>query len=108
MLKIYPVVLELIAMLRSSMDMLDRRDPDLARQMRRASSSVALNIAEGMYSRGKNRTARYHTALGSMRETQSCLEVAIAFGYIDSIDPAVHARLHQVIGTLVRLVGIGT
>ena len=47
--------------------------------MRRASSSVALNLAEGMYSRGEVRTARYHTALGSMRETQSCLEVAKAF-----------------------------
>jgi len=40
---------------------------------------VALNLAEGMYSRGEVRTARYHTALGSMRETQSCLEVAKAF-----------------------------
>lgn len=105
MLNIYPVILEVIRSLRSSIAQLERRDPDLARQLRRASSSVALNVAEGMYSRGGNRAARYHTALGSMRETQACLEVAQAFGYIGPIEPRILAQSHQVIGTLVRLSG---
>jgi four helix bundle protein len=83
---------------------LERRDSDLARQMRRASSSVALNTAEGMYSRGKNRTARYHTALGSARETLACLEVAVAMGYVESVTPEQHARFREITGTLVRLV----
>ena len=63
-----------------------------------------LNLAEGMYSRGKNRSVRYHTALGSARETWACLEVAHAAGYIKPIDPALLARMNQVTGTLVRLV----
>jgi four helix bundle protein len=72
--------------------------------LRRASSSVALNLAEGRYSRGKNRAARYHTALGSARETWSCLEVAEAAGYIKALEPALIARLNHVTGSLVRLV----
>jgi four helix bundle protein len=66
-----------------------------------------LNLGEGMYSRGKNRTVRYHTALGSARETLSCLEVAVALGYLASLDASIAARLNRVIGTLVRLVGVG-
>lgn len=60
-----------------------------------------------MYSRGKNRQARYHTALGSARETLSCLEVALALGYVGALDAAVVEKLHRVIGTLVRLAGSG-
>ena len=75
MLKIYLVVLEIIGELRPVLAQIERRDSDLCRQLRRAASSVALNWAEGMYSLGKNRTVRYHTALGSMRETRACLEV---------------------------------
>lgn len=104
MLRIYPVVLDVIASLRPLLVHIERRDRDLGRQLRRAASSVALNLAEGMYSRGKNRTARYHTALGSMRETSSCLEVATAFGYLGEIDSQLSRRINQVTGTLVRLV----
>ncbi len=107
MLRIYPVLLEVIAMLRPVVAQLERTEPDLARQLRRASSSIALNVAEGMYSRGKNRGSRYHTALGSARETMACIEVAVAAGYIASADAAVMERLHQVSGTLVRLLGLG-
>ena len=104
MLRIYPVILEVIASLRPRLVELERRDPDLARQLRRASASVALNTAEGEYSRGRNRTARYHTALGSIRETRACLDVAVALGYVKAVDPALHDQLRHVTGTLVRLV----
>jgi four helix bundle protein len=104
MLKIYPVVIEFIAALRPLLSQIERRDRDLGRQLRRASSSVALNLAEGMYSRGEIRTARYHTALGSMRESEACLEVAKAFGYVRGVDAYFQARVNRVIGTLVRLV----
>lgn len=104
MLRIYPVVLELIASLRPVLVQIERRDRDLGRQLRRASSSVALNLAEGMYSRGQNRAARYHSALGSVREAQSCLEVAAAFGYVGHLDVALRTRIDHVTGTLVRLV----
>jgi hypothetical protein len=57
-----------------------------------------------MYSRGKNREARYHTALGSAREALSCLEVARALGYLGSVDEALEGQFNRIIGTLVRLV----
>jgi len=65
---------------------------------------VALNVAEGMYSRGRNRNARYHSALGSARETLACLEVAEAFGYL-AADVELNEQLKRVVGTLVKLVG---
>jgi four helix bundle protein len=67
--------------------------------------SIALNVAEGMYSRGNNRGARYHSALGSARETLACLEVAEACGYIASADAVLIEQLKRVVGTLVKLVG---
>lgn len=104
MLTIYPVILQTITDLRPLMERIERHDRDLGRQLRRAASSIALGVAEGMYSRGKNRAARYHTALGSTRETMACLEVAVALGYLPRADAPVMDRLGRIIGTLVRLV----
>ncbi len=104
MLRIYPVLLDLVRSLRPLLQQLERHDPDLARQCRRALTSAPLNTAEGSYSRGKNRAARYHTALGSLREVQACFEVAEALGYMPELDAALRARLDRVIGTLVRVV----
>ena len=105
MLRIYPVLLQLVRQVRPLVHELERRDPDLARQCRRALASAPLNVAEGSYARGKNRPARYHTALGSLREALACLEVAAALGYLPDVDPELRARFDHVLGTLVRLVG---
>lgn len=105
MLDIYPFILETIALLRPVAARIGRSDPDLAKQLRRAQSSIALNVAEGSYSRGRNRQARYHTALGSARETLACLEVAVALGILAELDERLVARFNRIIGTLVRLAG---
>jgi four helix bundle protein len=105
MLRIYPVLLELVRSLRPLLRQLERSDPDLARQCRRALCSAPLNVAEGSYSRGKNRQARYHTALGSLREALACFETAAAIGYLPDVDPMLRDRFDRVLGTLVRLVG---
>ena len=86
------------------MAVIDRKDRDLGRQLRRCSSSVGLNLCEGMYSRGRNRAAKYHVALGSAREMLACLELAEAFGYVGRVDAGMRADFDRVIGTLVRLV----
>jgi four helix bundle protein len=104
MLTIYSVILQTLAELRPELGRIERHDRDLGRQLRRAASSIALGVAEGMYSRGRNRAARYHTALGSARETMAYLEVAVALGYLERADPAVMDRLERIVATLVRLV----
>jgi four helix bundle protein len=105
MLRIYPVLLDLVRSVRPLVHQLERRDPDLAKQCRRALTSAPLNVAEGSYNRGKNRPARYHTALGSLREALACLEVAAALGYLPEVEPQIRQRFDHVLGTLVRLVG---
>jgi four helix bundle protein len=103
MLKIYDVMLEAVQMMRGTIEAIDRRDADLAQQIRRAASSVVLNVGEGSGSVGRMRTARYRTALGSARETRACLQVAEAFGYVGAMPDALVQRLDRVIGTLVRV-----
>ena len=105
MLRIYSVLLDLVHSVRPLVKELERRDPDLAKQCKRALTSAPLNVAEGCYSRGQNRAARYHTALGSLREVLACFEVSAALGYFPEVDPALRARFDHILGTLVRLVG---
>ncbi len=104
MLHIYPVTLEVAREVARILPVIGRSDPDLARQLRRAVTSVPLNLAEGMYSRGKLRQARYHTALGSSREVLACLEVSEAMGGIRTVPAKLKGQLNRVIGTLVKLV----
>ena len=103
MLRIYHVVLQALRQLQPALARIEVRDRDLARQLRRCSSSVALNLAEGMYSRGRNRGARYHNALGSARETLACLEVAVVCSYVQQ-DEGLHDQLDRIVATRVMLV----
>ncbi|HEY2408172.1 MAG TPA: four helix bundle protein [Polyangiaceae bacterium] len=103
-LKIYPVVLELVRRLAPVLPRLKARSASLADQFERALISVPLNVAEGAYSRGRNRQARYQSAAASAREALACWETAQAFGWLGPMDPELMALFHRVIGTLVRLV----
>jgi four helix bundle protein len=102
-LKIYPVVVVLVRRLAPVVRALRGRSAALFDQMERALISVPLNTAEGAYSRGRNRQARFQAAATSARETLACLETAEAMGFIGRIDPELAALFHRVIGTLVRL-----
>ena len=104
MLRIYPVCLHMVRDVRPLAEQIARFDRDHARQLRRSSMSVPLNVAEGAGSRGGRRRARYDDALGSARETLANLEAAHAVGYIPGIDPQLRNRFDHIIGTLVKLV----
>ena len=103
MLRIHHVMLDAISLIGPLARVIERYDRDLGSQLRRAASSVALNIAEGSGPFGGTRTSRYRTALGSARETVSCLQVAERFGYVEAMPGALVAAMNHVIGTLVRV-----
>ena len=86
MLRIYTTVIDVLRGLRPVVTQIEEHDRDLARQLRRAASSIALNVSEGSGSRGGTRRERYLNALGSARETGACLHVARALGYIAALD----------------------
>ena len=100
MLRIHPVAIQCCAEVGVIASQTSRKDPSLADQMRRAMASVALNISEGCGSQGKNRNARYFNALGSAREVGTALEVAVAFGYVKSVDAALVQKLDRTRATL--------
>jgi four helix bundle protein len=103
MLRIHDDMLDVVRSMRGLLVAIERRDPDLARQLRRAASSVVLNVAEGSGSFGRMRIARYRTALGSARETLACLRVAEAFGYVEGMPHGLLERMNRVLGTLMRV-----
>ena len=102
-LKIYPVVLELVRRLAPYLPRLRSRSASLGDQMERALDSIPLNVAEGAYSRGRNRQARYQSAAASAREVLACCETAQALGFTGPLEPELVALFNRVIGTLVRL-----
>ncbi len=103
-LQVYGTALEMVRSVAEVVRSVERRDADLARQMRRALSSVPLNIAEAEGLRGGNQRLRFETALGSAREVRACVDVAVAFGYVDggALD-GLNDRIDHVVATLFKL-----
>ena len=102
MLRIHETAIELVREVMPLIREIERNDPDLARQMRRAVMSTPLNIAEGSDQAGKRRGLHYRIALGSARETWSALRAAEAAGYIPKPTKDLENQFDTVIGTLHR------
>jgi four helix bundle protein len=98
------LAVEAIETLRPVVARIQRQDRDLANQLRRALSSIALNIGEGNRSQGGNRIARFSTAAGSNAEARTALRVAVAWGYVkgDELELG-EKRLDRIAGMLFGL-----
>ena len=98
MLKIYPFIIEtrLLRLFAPLVRQIERRDSDLARQLRRAASSIALNTAEAVGVSGGNERLRFRTALGSTQEVRACLDVAEVFEHLETIDEVLRDRLDRI------------
>jgi four helix bundle protein len=103
-LRIYSVALAMASDAGRIAEQIEKRDSDLARQMRRAVQSTVLNLAEGMANSSGHKRQRYQTALGSARETLACVEVAQAMRYVGGVEAGILDRMDHVIATLSRLV----
>ncbi len=102
MLRIYQDSVVMVREVYEVARVVERSDGDLARQMRRASSSVALNLSEGCYSRKGNRLARWQDAMGSANETRSALQLAAAVGFIEPSSSLLDL-LDKIVATLWKL-----
>lgn len=105
MLKIYVDALEVVRELVPFVAEIDRHDPDLTRQLKRARTSIPLNIAEGSHARGARRNLHYGYAKGSANECIAVLEAAHASGYIRVLPEPVIDKLRKIIGTLFKCIG---
>jgi four helix bundle protein len=103
MLRIYSFIVETLKVTAPIIRQIAKHDVDLARQLRRAASSVALNTAEGYGNSGGNERLRYRGALGSTQEVRASLDVAEALGYVDAVDAELRDRLDRIAATLYRL-----
>ena len=99
---VYGAALGLVSSLRPVIGQLQKADRSLADQLRRAASSVVLNLAEGNHRSGKDRLQFFRIAAGSAAEVKAALEVALAWGMIDP-SPAAEAELDRVLAMLWRL-----
>ena len=89
MLDAQRLVLDLIRVLRPLCVQLALQSPDLADQLRRSVSAIALNLGEGVRRTGRDKKRAYRLAAAEAQETTTALEVALAWGWLD--EPAVAA-----------------
>jgi four helix bundle protein len=98
----YEVSLDVIRSLRTVVSCVERHDRDLADQLKRAASSVALNLSEGQRLTKGNTHKHYSIAHGSANEVKAALQTAIAWGWLeDASEPLRH--LDRLLALLWRL-----
>jgi four helix bundle protein len=102
-LKIYSDAIALVRVLRPAVEIVSKHDSDLGRQLRRALTSIPLNIAEGAKLNDGNGRARFLTAMGSTNEVTAVLETSEALGYLDAVEAGVLDELDRIARTLNRL-----
>lgn len=100
----YEISLQLIPALRPLVEAVSLHDRSLADQIRRAGSSVPLNVAEGARRNGRDRLHAYRIAAGSAAEVRAALAVARGWGYVEESRAQVaDALLDRVLALLWRL-----
>ncbi len=94
------VSLKAVRSLREPLRTIRVKDPRLADQLRRAASSVALNLSEGRRRIGKDRRYHWSVAAGSAEEAHTCLRVAEAWGDVKQ------SEIKEALGLLDRLLAM--
>ena len=81
-MKILDMLVEMVRVVHRLAGKVAQHDRDLASQMKRASTSSALNGSEGLHAKSGKRRSRLEDAVNSARETVMALRLAGACGYL--------------------------
>jgi four helix bundle protein len=95
----YEVAMEVVREMRSIVEVVGKHDSNLADQMKRAATSVVLNLSEGMRRQRGNQQRAYEIAHGEARELFGALDVAAAWGYVLDASAA-RSKLDRLLGLL--------
>jgi four helix bundle protein len=93
----YEVAVDLVTELRPIVESISQHDRNLADQMKRAATSVLLNLAEGQRRVAGNKRRAYEIAHGEAREVLGCLDCAAAWGYVTHATGA-RTKLDRLLG----------
>jgi four helix bundle protein len=93
----YEVAVELVKELRPIVEAVGQHDRNLADQLKRAATSVLLNLAEGQRRVAGNKRRAFEIAHGEAREVLGCLDCAAAWGYVTNASRA-RAILDRLLG----------
>jgi four helix bundle protein len=102
--QVLDVAIELASTMRQPAEVLRGRDPGLYRQLREATSSIALNIGESRGRNGRDRLHHLRIAAGSAQEVRVALRLAAAWGDLrqEAIEPALRL-VDRILAMLWRL-----
>ena len=103
-LRIYDDILQYVRRMRPVVKAIERHDADLARQIKKALGSMALNTAEGQRQRGGKGRNRFDDAMGSTDESRACHQFADAIGYLEADQDLIEeaSRIAKVLCALAR------
>ena len=102
MLQVHTLALDVVRRLAPVVAAIAAKDSDLARQMKRAASSIVLNTAEAQLSYDGNSRQRFRTARGSTLETRAAFQLGVTWGYVKE-DAALLDALDRIAATLYKL-----
>ena len=91
-MKILDSLVEMVRVVHGVAGKVARHDRDLAQQMKRSSTSAALNGSEGIWAKAGKRRSRLEDAVNSARETLMALRIAGACSYLPLDEAAVAMR----------------
>ena len=97
-------VVNVIRLVRPIIVVVSRCDRDLASQVRRATSSIGLNVAEAFGAQQGNARVRFETARGSLYEMEAGLLMSAAWGHVTDADIAEALRESRSLGA--RIYGL--
>jgi four helix bundle protein len=104
MFQLEKLTIEIIKLLRPIVRRIEAHDRNLADQLKRAATSIALNVSESSYAKGGNRKAQLHVAAGSANESRAALRVASAWGYVEESEMgAAQDKLDHCVAVLWKL-----